>query len=149
MENPEYEIIRRRTCKTLTERALYERLLKSGLKLHKIHPGVHGMTSKIQIEGQPINLKNGIKQMGNTIEISGLFDGGADSAFHIKQLGDSVELEDLDETYGIMTTAHGTVNKVFNRKKIKLIGSYDICPSHDKNRSTSDRKREKAHKGIY
>ena len=28
--------------------------------------------------------------MGNMIEISGLFDGGADSAYHTKQLSESV-----------------------------------------------------------
>ena len=57
LENPDYEIIRRRNCATDIEQALFEHLLETGVKLQKLYPGVRGMASTVRIKAKPINLK--------------------------------------------------------------------------------------------
>ena len=75
----------------------------------------------VQVKGQPKQLITGMKHTGETIEVTGLFNGGAAGGCHTKQLAESVELTHLDPHRGAMTIANGKVDKLFKRKRIKLI----------------------------
>ena len=122
-KNEDYMILREATCSTEHEKEIFERCKAAGIALKKLFPGVRGMTSKIDIIGQPIAPTKDIRVKGpRLITTTALFDSGSDMGCHTKQLAESVKMKDLPPEFTILRTASGTEKKHFNKKAIKIQG---------------------------
>ena len=67
-----------------------------GVALKKLFPGIRGMTSKIDIIGQPLVPTDDIRVKGpRLVTTTALFDSGSDMGCHTTQLAHSVRMKDL------------------------------------------------------